>query len=154
MTVSIASVNGPNYGALVGPTYTLSADTAPESNAKSFIVTAKGGTQTNVRTHSLSDPFSLTVWKPKVPKALPNPNPVTGAYPNVPMNQYAVIVRKGVYIDANSVLRQMTIRALIDVPAGADAADTPNIYAGMSLTSGALYAETGDFGDMVVLGSI
>jgi len=153
MTVSISSpVTGAAITGLTTPTHTLTVDTPPDANAKQVVVTTLGGTQTNVRTHTLSDPFSLTVWKPKVLKALPSPNPITGAYPSVPMNQYAVIVRKGVYIDAQSVLRQMTIRLLIDVPSGADAADAVNIKSALSLLFGVGFAEGDDFSDLVVKG--
>jgi len=153
MTVSISSpVTGAAITGLTSPTHTLTADTPPDSNAKCYVVTSLGGTQTNVRTHTLSDPFSISVWKPKVPKALPAKNPITSQYPNVPMNQYAIIVRKGVYIDAASVLRQLTIRVLVDVPAGADAADAVNIKSALSLLGGVLFAEGDDFSDLSVKG--
>lgn len=153
MTVAIASpVTGSTITGLTSPTYTLVADTPPDSNAKCVVVTALGGTQTNVRTHTLSDPFSLTVWKPKVPRALPAKNPITSAYPSVPLNQYAMIIRKGVYIDAASVVRQVTIRLLADIPAGADGSDGPNIRAAISLLGGVLWAEADDFSDLFRLG--
>lgn len=153
MTVSITSpIAGPNLTGLTSPTYTLTSDTAPDATAKQYVVTALGGTQTNVRTHSLSDPFMITVWKPKAIKSLPAKNPITGAYPSVPVNQYVCIVRKGVYIDAASNLRQLTCRLSFDCPAGADAADAVNVRAALSALFGAVYADPNDFGDLVVTG--
>lgn len=151
MTVSISSpVTGAAVTGLTTPTHTLTADTPPDANAKSYVVTTLGGTQTSVRTHTLSDPFSITIWKPKAPKALPAPNPNTLAYPSVPMNSYAMIVRKGVYIDANSVLRTAVFRLTADIPAGADAADAVNIKSALSLLGGVLFAEGDDFADLFV----
>jgi len=153
MTVLISSpVTGAAITGLTSPTHTLTADTPPDANAKQYVVTTLGGTQTNARTHTLSDPFSITVWKPKVPKALPAKNPISNAYPSVPMNQYAVIVRKGVYIDSSNTLRQATIRLNIDIPAGADASDAVNIKSAMSLLGGVMFAEGDDFSDLVVKG--
>jgi len=153
MTVSFSSpVTGAAITGLTTPTYTLVADQPAEANAKAYIVTALGGTQTNVRTHSISDPFSITVWKPKVPKSLPPKNALSGAYPQVPMNSYAMIIRKGVYIDAASVLRQMTIRVMVDLAAGADAADAVNVKAALSLLGGVAFAEGQDIADLAILG--
>lgn len=154
MTIAIQSpVTGPTtVTGLTNPTYTLTSDQAPDANAKAYVVSALGGTQTDVRTHTLSDPFSLTVWKPKVPKALPAKNPITGAYPQVPMNQYMVVVRKGVYIDSADVLKQVTLRLSMDVPAGADAADAINIRAAIACLAGALLTDANDFADMAVTG--
>lgn len=151
--LSISSpVTGAAITGLTSPTYTLSEDTPPEANAKSLVVTTLGGTQTNVRAHALSDPFSITVWKPKVPKALPAKNSITATYPNVPMNSYAIIVRKGVYIDSSSVLRQCTLRVLMDVPAGADASDVVNIKSALSLLGGVMFAEGDDLADLLSKG--
>jgi len=153
MTVAIASpVTGAPITGLTSPTHTLVADTPPKSNAKAWIVSALGGTQTNVRAHTLSDPFSITVYKPEVPKALPSKNPISGAYPSVPVNQYAFIIRKGVKIDSTGILRTMVIRLLIDVPAGADASDAVNIKSALSLLFGVGWAEGDDFSDLSVLG--
>lgn len=153
MTVSISSpVTGIALTGLTSPTHTLVADTPPDANAKQYVVTALGGTQTNVRTHSVSDPFSVTVFKPKAPKALPNKNPVTGIYPNIPKNTYTIVLRKGVYVDSNSTLDRLVIRLSMDVPAGADASDAVNIRSALSLLFGICSAEPNDFGDLLVTG--
>lgn len=153
MTVSITSpVTGVALTGLTSPTHTLTADTPPDTNAKQYVVTTLGGTQTNVRTHSVSDPFSITVFKPKAPKALPNANPVTGLYGSIPKNTYTVVVRKGVFIDSNQTLDRLVIRLSMDVPAGSDASDAVNIRSALSLLFGVLYAEPNDFGDLAVLG--
>jgi hypothetical protein len=154
MTMSIGSpVTGATITGLTNPTHTLTVDTPPDANAKQVLVTTLGGTQTNARTHTLSDPFSLTFVKPKVLKTLP-PKNIAGLYPSVPMNTYTTILRKGVYIDASSNIRQMTIRVTADVPAGADASDAVNIKSALSLLGGVLWAEGNDYADLLILGNL
>jgi hypothetical protein len=154
MSLSISSpVTGAAITGLTNPTHTLTADTAPDSNAKAYVVTTLGGTQTNARTHSQSDPFSLTFWKPKVAKLLPNIT-LQGTYPSVPVNQYAFVTKKGVYIDSNNNVRQMTIKTMIEVPAGADTNDAVNIKSALSLHSGVLFAEANDMAELAVLGTL
>jgi hypothetical protein len=154
MTVAFSSpVTGAAITGLTSPTHTLTADTPPESNGKQYLVTTLGGTQTNARVHTLSDPFSISVFKPKVLKTLP-PKNNSGLYPSVPMNSYSTIIRKGVYIDASSNIRQMTIRVTADVPAGADASDGVNIKSALSLLGGVYWAEGNDFADLLILGNL
>lgn len=153
MTVSFNSpVTGIALTGLTSPTHTLTADTPPDSNAKQYVITTLGGTQTNVRTHTVSDPFSITVFKPKSPKALPKKNPITGAYGPIPKNTYTVVVRKGVYVDSNQTLDQLTVRLSMDVPAGADSADSINIRSALSMLFGVMSAEPNDIGDLLVTG--
>jgi len=102
MTWSPSSpVTGGAQTGLTSPTYTITLDSAPDVNGTQHAVTAFGGTQTGVRTHSISDPFTITATRPKNPRVLPSPNAVTGKYSAIPRNTYSFIVRKGVNYAAN-----------------------------------------------------
>lgn len=154
MTLAIAgnSITGSAITGLTNPTYTVVEDTPPANNAKQFVVTALGGTQTDVRAHSVSDPFTITVFKPVAPKALPNANSVTGRYPTIPRNEYLIIARKGVYIDADSTLDRAVFRGSFSIPAGADASDVVNLKAMLSAISGLMAQELVDFSDLFSTG--
>lgn len=145
-------VTGGAQTGFTAPTYTLSLDTAPDVNGRQHAVTALGGTQAGVRTHAVSDPFTVTFMRPKNPKALQSPNPVTGKYSAVPKNTYGMIVRKGVNFAANNAPQICTLRLTIDVPAGSDAYDSANIRALCSLVSGILSQQASGVGDTLVTG--
>jgi len=53
-------VTGGAQTGFTAPTYTLSVDTAPDINGKQHAVTALGGTQAGVTSHSVSNPFTVT----------------------------------------------------------------------------------------------
>jgi hypothetical protein len=120
------------------PTYTVTEDRAPDaSNGLQYAVTALGGTQTGVTPHSASSPFTVTWVKPKVFKTLGQVNPITGALPNVPKNQWICIIRKGVTPLAGQPAAIATIRITMDIPAGADLADPANLRALFGFFGGA-----------------
>lgn len=153
MTWSLTSpVTGGAQTGFTSPTYTLTTDVAPDVNGKQSAVTALGGTQTGVRTHAVSDPFTVTFVRPKSPKALPSANPVTGKYASIPRNTYGVIVRKGVNVAANVAPEVAIARVYIDVPAGSDSYDAANIRALMSLLAGVLSQQSSGAGDTLVSG--
>lgn len=145
-------VTGGAQTGLTSPTYTLTADVAPDVNGKQHAVTTLGGTQTGVRTHSVSDPFTVTFTRPKVPKTLPSANPVTGKFASIPRNTYGIIVRKGANYAANQAPDICVARLTVDVPAGTDAYDAVNIRAMLSLLSGILYQQASGAGDTLVSG--
>lgn len=134
------------------PTYTLTADYAPEANGKQVAVTALGGTQTGVTVHTVASPFTANFVRPKQYKMLGQPNPVTGRLPSVPMNAYNLVVRKGVTPLAGQPVKPMIIRVSMDIPAGADTYDAPNIRAGISLACGLLWQQAAGLGDTTVSG--
>lgn len=153
MTWSPSSpVTGGTQTGLTSPTYTLTSDTAPDTNGKQHAVTALGGTQTGVRAHSVSDPFTVTFIKPKSPKALPSANPVTGRYSSVPRNTYGIVVRKGVNYASSAAPDVMVTRLYTEVPAGADAYDPANIRAALSLLVGLVNQQSAGWGDTLVTG--
>jgi hypothetical protein len=150
-----SSITGPTtITGLTSPTYGTVADLAPEQNGVQHAVTSLGGTQTNVRTHSISDPFTATFYKPKNPKALPSPNPVTGRYGSIPKNTFGLIIRKGVNFAANQAPESLTMRLTVDVPAGSDSYDAANIRAAVAFLVGLLNEEANDLADSLITGIV
>jgi hypothetical protein len=79
---------------------------------------------------------------------------VTGVVSNVQNNSYKVITRKGVTVLAGQPIKLMLITTTIDVPAGADLADAPNVRAALSAHIGALSQQSAGVGDTAVSGII
>jgi hypothetical protein len=153
MSIAITSpITGSAQNGLTSPTYTVVTDTPPDVNAKQSVVTALGGTQTGVRVHAVSDPFTIAFFRPKSPKALPAANPITGRYGPIPKNTYAMVVRKGVNCAASQPPEVCITRVSIDVPAGSDAYDSINIRAAMSAFIGSLSQQSAGLGDLLVNG--
>lgn len=153
MTVALTSpITGGAQTGFTSPTYFHVADSAPDSNGKQYAVTAMGGTQTGVDASSVSRPFTLTAYRPKVLRPLGSMNPVTGMITNVPNNTYGFIVRKGVTPLAGQPSRIMVAKVTVDVPAGADTADPANVRACLSALIGALSQLSAGLGDTTVSG--
>jgi hypothetical protein len=145
-------VTGGAQTGLTSPTYTLTTDTPPAINAKQFAVTALGGTQTGVDTHSVARPFTITMFRPTTPKVLGSPNPVTGVVSDVPNNVYTVLVRKGVTPLAGQSARIALFEGRMQVPAGSELADAANIRAMLSAAFGVLMQQSAGIGDTTVSG--
>lgn len=155
MAITIpASLTGGAQTGFTTPGYTMTQDTAPDVNAKQSAVTALTGTQAGVLTHSVSSPFFVSVWKPKSYAGLGKPNPVTGLITNVPSNEYKVITQKGVTPAAGQPTKKLNIRTIIEVPAGSDTYDAPNIRAALSAHIGMLSQASAGIGDTAVSGII
>jgi len=153
MTISIpGSIVGAAQTGFTTPGYTTTADTPPDLNAKQSAVTALTGTQAGVTTHSVSSPFFVSVWKPKVLQVLGKPNPTTGLIANVPNNQYKVITGKGVLPLAGQPVKTAMFKTLLDIPAGSDTADAANIRAGLSAHIGFLQQVAAGIGDTTISG--
>jgi hypothetical protein len=147
-------VTGGAQTGFTSPTYTLTQDVAPDVNGKQHAVTALGGTQATVRTHAVSDPFTITFTRPKNPKVLPSVNPVTGKISSIPRNVYTILIRKGVNFAANNAPDLFLTRCEFSVPAGADAYDSANVRAAISLLSGVLAQLPAGLGDSLASGII
>ncbi len=147
-------ITGTAQTGLTSPTYTLTADLAPDNNGKQVAVTALGGTQTGVTTHSVAAPFTITFVRPRVFRNLGKPNPTTGLVKDVPRNTFKCITRKGVTPLANQPYQNLQITTIIDVPAGSDTYDAANIRAALSAHIGALSQQSAGAGDSVVSGII
>lgn len=145
-------VTGAAQTGLTAPTYTLTADVAPGMNGKQFAVTALGGTQTGVSTHSVASPFTHTFWRPLIAKLLGNPNTTTGVISNVPRNTYKFVTRKGVVPLAGQPVQVATITTVLDIPAGSDLADSEDLRAALSAHFGIIAQQSAGIGDTVVSG--
>lgn len=154
MSIAISSpITGAVQTGLTSPTYTVTPDVAPPGNpGEQVAVTALGGTQTGVASHSVSSPFTMNFTRPASPRVLGNPNPTTGIVGQVPMNTYKVITRKGVTPLAGQPIKVMNITTTIDVPAGSDLADPLSIKAALSAHVGALTQQSAGLGDLLING--
>jgi hypothetical protein len=153
MTISVTSpITGAAQTGLTTPTYTLTVDTPPGPNGKQNAVTALGGTQMGVTTHSVASPFTVTAVRPLVFKQLSPVNPVTGVLKNIPKNTFKVITRKGVLPLAGQSPQVLLIETSISLPAGADLADPANVRAALSAHIGALSQQSAGIGDTTVTG--
>jgi hypothetical protein len=154
MSISVTSpITGGAQTGFTAPTYTNVPDTAPPGNpGKQVAVTAVGGTQVGVTTHSVASPFTINFTRPANLRILGQPNPVTGVVAAVPTNTYKCIVRKGVTPLAGQAFRTAILTANCDIPAGADNADAPNVRAAFSAFIGVLNQQSAGMGDMAVSG--
>jgi len=156
MSFTLSSpVTGDPQTGFTSPTYTLATDTPPTSAGKQYAVSAIGGTQAGVDTASSpSRPFTITLSRPQVLKALGPVDPVTGVLRSVPRNTYVILLRKGVTPLAGQAPATMQIRCEIAVPAGSDIADAPNVRAALSLLIGSVHQISASIGDTCVTGVI
>lgn len=146
------SITGATQSAFTTPTYTLAEDNLrPEPNTRQFVVTALGGTQTGVRAHTAGDPFSTLVRKGPY-KPTPTPNPVTGAYGQIPLNRVELLTRKGMKIDAAGTIRVGNLRVILELPAGSESNDAVNIKALICYAFGLLNEESQDYADSAIAG--
>lgn len=138
---------------LTNPTYTLAADLAPDANSRQHVVTALGGTQTNVRASTAGDPFTVTIRRSPY-KALPAKNPVNGSYGNVPKNRIEVLVRKGLQIDSSDTIQVGNLRLIAELPAGCESNDEVNIRAAWAFMLGVLTEEAEDYVASLISGVV
>jgi hypothetical protein len=122
------SITGVVLNGFSAPTYTLALDTPPANNAKQSIVTALGGTQTGVRTHTPSDPFSITVSKPVIPVPYPKTN-LQGVVGKAGRNKYVMLIRKGTLPLTGQSPQVSDLRIETNVVSGADVNDKANLAA-------------------------
>lgn len=125
-------VTGATVTGLTSPTYTLTADVAPNINGKQYAVTALGGTQTSVDVNSVSKPFTTSFFRLPILRTLPQANPVTGIIKNVPLNVYKHVTRKGAAPAANQSIMVPKITTIIECPAGVDTYEPEEIRAMIS----------------------
>lgn len=144
-------ITGAAQTGLTSPTYTNSSMSAPTPNGKQVGVTALGGTQTNVRTSSASDPFWLNFVSPVTLKSqrLSADGNLIG---NQQYNTFRLIGSKGVVTIAGGASVPLRLRFEVDVPCGADVNDAVNVRAGLSAFIGALWAQASGIGDTCVTG--
>lgn len=136
------------------PTYTTAPSSTTQPNGKTYVTTAKGGTQPGaVDVHSASRPFSFLCTKPPNIQGLPALN-ANGVLPYVPVNTYTVSTRKGVTVLAGQANQFATIKSSISVPAGSDLADPNNLAAMLVAHAGLLSQIAQGIVDTMVSGEI
>lgn len=144
------TVTGATQTNLTSPTYTLVVESVGELS-KAWAVTALGGTQTGVRTHTAGDPFSMLIRRERY-KARPSINAATGQYPNVPLNRTEFVVTKGLKIDSSGTIRPGRIRVIAELPAGSESNDSINIEAMASAALGQLNEESAEYAQTLIAG--
>lgn len=148
------SVNGVAVTGLTSPTYTLTADSPPANNARQSLVTALGGTQTGVRTHSPSDPFTITVTKPNQAASYPRVSANGLKIGKTTRNKYTVLIRKGTVPLAGQPAEVSDIRVEFNVVSGAEVNDKANLAASLSLLAGWATREANNLFTMETTGSV
>lgn len=146
-----SSITGAAQTDFTNPTYTLASDLAPDANSRQHVVTSVGGTQIGARASTAGDPFTVTMRKSPY-KAIPNKNPVTGSYGNIPLNRTELLFRKGMKVDSAGTIRTGNLRVILELPAGSETNDAPNIRALHSFAFGLLAEESADIGDSAIAG--
>lgn len=121
-------ITGVAISGLTSPTYTLAADMAPNNASRQSIVVALGGTQTGVRSHSPSDPFSFTVSKNPIPAPYPKLG-LNGLASKTGRNKITILVRKGTIPLAGQVPQVSDLRIETNVVSGAETNDKANLAA-------------------------
>lgn len=154
MTIAFTSpITGGAQTGFTSPTYTVVSDSsAPNPRTKQSAVTALGGTQAGVRVSTVSDPFTISYTPPASLKPLPQPNPVTGKYPQIPFNVHQFNLRKGMNYAANQAPLVGWAEVRIGIPAGAESQDAANIRALASLLEGGIAQLVAGLGDTLVTG--
>jgi hypothetical protein len=153
MTIALSSpVTGSAQTGLTSPTYTVVADTPPNSYSKQYAVTALGGTQTGVDVHGASKPFTVTFARPANIRPAPVANPVTGVMPNSPRNVYTVMVRKGMLPGTGQNPQVAVLRCDLSVVAGSDLVEPEDIRAALSLLIGSMSQVSAGLGDTLING--
>lgn len=154
MALSLSTpVTGSAQTGLTSPTYTVAADVGPNAQSRQYAVTALGGTQTSVRTHSASDPFTFTGERPA--NIVPVPFVASGAtLQRVGKNEYKLRTRKGVVCVVGQAPQICIIETRIAVPAGSDVNDIPNLRAALSLHGGVFAQISSAIGDTATTGVI
>lgn len=149
-------ITGATVSGLTTPTYTLSLDQAPDTFSKQFIVSALGGTQTNVTAHSASSPFTVTAKRPKKLQSLRAANPATGLLPSgsVPKNTYSLIIRKGAAPLVNNAPEVNICRIEFSIAAGCEAYQSEQIRALASIAGGILSNQISGLSDTTIQGTI
>lgn len=144
--IMTGAVTGAAVTGLTSPTYTLTADTAADDNARQSVVTALGGTQTGVTLHSVSSPFSQTVTRPRSLNQLGKAN-LNGFIPNIGRNTYRMITRKGVTPALGQPFQIAIMRTEMEIPSGAETFDIINVKAMCSFHGGFIWANASGIAD-------
>jgi hypothetical protein len=147
-------ITGATVAGFTSPTYTLTADTPPNNNSVQYAVSAVGGTQTGVDVNAVSKPFTLTMFRPPMLKGLPQKNAVTGVIPNLPVNAYKILTRKGAEPAAEQIPALVRVYTVVEVPAGVDTYSPEEAKAAWSAHVGCLNGNSSAIMDVFLTGVI
>lgn len=149
------AVTGGAQTGFTSPSYTVTADNAPDNRSKQYAVTALGGTQVGVSAHSVNAPFTVTFKRPSILKTvtLAFLNGVTGQYSRVPSNEYSMIVRKAAQVALNQWFIN-EFRISMKIAAGTETYDAPNVKAGLSMAIGSANTNSAGIGDTLTTGIV
>lgn len=147
-------VTGATQTGLTTPTYTLTADLAPNNLGKQYAISALGGTQTGVDVNGVSKPFTVNFVRPASFKMVAVPDPVTGVLTRKSTNVWKLITRKGVVPLTGQSPQTMLVTTTFEVPSGADAVEPEDIRAALSLHIGILNQQSAGIGDSLISGTV
>jgi hypothetical protein len=131
------------FSAFASPTYTLTQAQGPVPHSKKFVVSAIGGTQTGVRSHSANDAFSVTAYNVPSYKSIVLDG--LGAIKSVPFNRYAIVAHKGLLVATNQPPVNAIVRMLFDIPAGSESVDPSNLNALLCCLGGILSEQANEW---------
>lgn len=147
MPINITTaVTGTVLNGFTTPGYTLTEDRGPNNWTKQSIVSALTGTQTGVRTHSPSDPFTISVSKQAQPVGAPKAG-YNGVLGKVGRNKIEFFFRKGTIPLAGQAAQVSDLRITTNVVSGAETADVANLAALYSMASALLAREASNLLD-------
>lgn len=147
-------LTGATVTGLTSPTYTNSQDFVTMPNCKQFVVTALGGTQTDVSVHSVSSPFLVSLTKPSAFKPLSMVDPRTGRLTSVPRNVWKMICLKGATPLAGQASVPILFRGEFAIPSGVDSADPNEVRAFCSFLGGLLWNQASGIADSFIAGTL
>lgn len=145
-------LTGATVTGLTSPTYLNTQDQITLPNAKQYVVTSLGGTQTDVSVHTVSSPFLASLTKPSAFKPLGMIDPRTGRLTSVPRNVWKMIVLKGGTPLAGQASVPILHRGEFAIPAGIDAADPNEIRAFMAFIGGMYWNQASGLADSFISG--
>jgi hypothetical protein len=155
ITTMTGAITGTAQTGFTSPTYTLTADNAQDVRSKQSYVSAVGGTQVGVTSHSVSAPFTVTVRRPSILKTIASAalNGITGQYSRVPYNEYVVLTRKAAQVASNQWFVNEK-RSTIRIAAGSETYDAANVKALLSCSIGFENTNSAGLGDTTAQGTI
>lgn len=147
-------ITGSAQTGFTSPTYTIVNDVAPTQTSKQVVVTALGGTQAGVTVNTVSDPFTLCLFRPQSFRVPGTPNPTTGIISNIANNVWKILTRKGGLPAVNQPFYPISVETKITVPAGVETYNSAEVRAALSAHIGALNQQSAGLGDSIVTGVI
>lgn len=151
MAISLANITGVVLNGFTAPVWNTTADTPPPGVAKQVIVSSIGGTATGVRTHSLSDPFTISVIRGPV---APFPKLVNGVLGRLGRNKTQVKLRKGTIPLAGEASQVSEIDITANIVSGAEVNDKANLAAMWSAIGALANREAANLLDTTQTGNV